>query len=134
MNPRAIAHAFVVLTCAASIVAPTPHRARAETAAAKDPADALMKKMLDAVKANAYEAFVADGTPKLKTLNKGAFGLVSAHFGPLLAKGYKTTLLAKLRKPDNTIHLWKLEPAGAKEDFEIRMVLKDGKIDAFSIH
>jgi hypothetical protein len=105
----------------------------AATIPAKDPADALMKKELDALKANDYAAFVVDGTPKLKSLPKGSFALVSAHFGPMLAKGYKTTFLANVRKLDHTIHLWKLEPAGAKEDYEIRMVTQNNLIDAFSI-
>ena len=114
---------------------------------AADPADPLMKKMLDALKANRYDDFVADGTPKLKSLGKQSFALVSAHFAPLLLAGYKTTYLAKLDKPDLTISLWKLEPNGASsssasatskkkgahEDFEIRLILKAGKVDSFSI-
>jgi hypothetical protein len=102
---------------------------------AKDPADALMKKMLDAVKAASYEDFIADGTPRMKAGGKSAFGVASAHFAPLLLKGYKTTYLTRLRKLDHAVSLWKLEPAGASEDYEIRVVLqlKDGKVDDFRI-
>jgi hypothetical protein len=100
---------------------------------AKDPADALMKKMLDAVKAGSYEAFVADGTPTMKSLGKSSFGIASAHFAPVLKKGYKTTYLARLRKKDAAMTLWKLEPNGGDEDYEIRVVLKDGKVDAFTM-
>jgi hypothetical protein len=100
---------------------------------AKDPGDALMKGLLDALKANDYAAFVADGTAKHKASAKAAFGRSSARFGPMLMKGYKTTVLTILRKPDVTIHLWKLEPAGADEDFELRLVMKDGKVDSFSV-
>src|SRR4051812_45451358 len=96
---------------------------------AKDPADAFMKKMLDAVKAGSFEAFVADGTPKMKeAAGKSAFGVASAHFAPMLLKGYKTTYLGTLRKTGRTLHLWKLEPAGAAEDYEIKLVLKGGKV------
>ena len=104
-------------------------------APAKDPADALMKKMLDAVKAASYEDFIAEGTPKMKAAGKSAFGIASAHFAPLLLKGYKTTYLTRLRKGDRAVSLWKLEPAGAAEDYEIRVVLqvKDGKVDDFRI-
>ena len=102
---------------------------------AKDPADALMKKMLDAVKAGSYELFVADGTPKMKELGKSSFGVASAHFAPLLRKGYKTTALGTLRKTGRTLHLWKLEPAGAPEDYEIRLATstQNGKVDGFWI-
>src|SRR6266700_758442 len=96
---------------------------------AKDPADALMKRMLDAVKAGSYEDFVADGTAKMKAgAGKSAFGVASAHFAPLLRKGYKTTYLARLRKPDHAISLWKLEPAGESEDFLVRVVLEGTKV------
>lgn len=100
---------------------------------AKDPADALMKKMLDAVKAGSYEAFVADATPHMKAAARSAFGVASAHLAAQLLKGYKTTALGTLRKAGSTVHLWKLEPAGAAEDYEIRLVLEDGRVDGFSI-
>ena len=101
--------------------------------AAKDPADALMKKMLDAIKAGSYEDFVADGTAKMKTGGKSAFGVASAHLAPLLMKGYKTTYLGRLRKTGHAISLWKLEPAGAPEDYLVRVVLADHKVDGFWI-
>lgn len=119
--PAAFAAALAFLT-AATPVAP-----------AKDPADAFMKKGLDALKANDYAAFIKDGTPKLKSLPKPSFALVSAHFGPMLAKGYKTTYLTRLRKQGHAISLWKLEPEGAAEDFELKVIVEDGKVDAFSI-
>src|SRR6267154_870476 len=101
---------------------------------AKDPADAVMKEMLDAVKAASYEAFVADGTPRMKASGgRSAFGVASAHFAPMLRKGYKTTYLARVRKPDHAISLWKLEPAGASEEYIVRVVMRDGKVDDFRI-
>jgi hypothetical protein len=100
---------------------------------AKDPADALMKKMLDAVKAGSYEDFVADGTAKMKAAGKSAFGVASAHFAPLLRKGYKTTYLGRLLKTGHALSLWKLEPAGAPEDYLVRVVLADHKVDGFWI-
>jgi hypothetical protein len=139
MTLRVLVAAAAFALVASSPLAVAPARAEAPAPAPPyDPADALMKKLVDAVKADAYADFVADGTPRLKSISKGAFGLLSARFRPMLLQGYKTTFLAKLRKLDGTIHLWKLEPAGAKEDFEIRLVLvKDGKnagkVDAFSI-
>jgi hypothetical protein len=92
-----------------------------------------MKKGLDALKANDYAAFVADGTAKHKGLTKASFALVSARFGPMLSKGYKTTYLARLRKQGHAISLWKLEPEGAAEDFELEVSVEAGKVDGFSI-
>jgi hypothetical protein len=53
--------------------------------------------------------------------------------GTKLLQGYKTTSLGMLRKPDGDLHLWKLEPAAAREDFEIRLLMKDGQITSFAI-
>jgi hypothetical protein len=132
MNGRTL---VLALALVAPVVLASPGNAAPgeKLVPAKNPADALMKKGLDAVKANDYAAFVADGTAKEKSLSKASFNLVSVHFAPMLLKGYKTTFLATLRKPDNTTHLWKLEPAGGKEDFVIKLVVIDGKVDAFSI-
>src|SRR3954454_6695354 len=110
-----------------------PNEPIAPLVPAKDPADALMKKMLDAVKAGSFEAFIADGTAKMKDGGKTPFGVASAHFGPLLRKGYKTTYFGTLRKPGHSVHLWKLEPAGGSEDFEIRLALEGGKVAGFWI-
>jgi hypothetical protein len=134
MNLRALVVALPLLLPVA--LAPSGRAGAApvgKLAPAKDPADAQMKKLLDAVKTNDYAAFLADGTPKQRSLDKRSFNLVSVHFAPMLLKGYKTTFLATLRKPDNTTHLWKLEPAGGKEDFVIKLVVIDGKVDVFSI-
>jgi hypothetical protein len=116
------------------VSAPLAPRAVAADAVvpAKDPADALMKSALDALKANTFDLYVADGTPALRA-GKPAFERLRGRFAPMLLKGYKTTFLAKLRKTDHTLELWKLEPAGASEDYEIRLVMKDGKVDGFSI-
>jgi hypothetical protein len=102
-------------------------------APAKDPADAPMKRMLDAVKAGSYDDFVAGGTGKFKAGGRTPFGVASAHFAPMLMKGYKTTYLCRLRKADHAVSLWKLEPAGAPEDYVIEVALKDGKVDGFRI-
>ncbi|MDB4982962.1 MAG: hypothetical protein JWM82_3714 [Myxococcales bacterium] len=130
MNPRMNLRALsLALSLGVSVAGGAS--ARAETVVpAKDPADALMKSLLDALKANDYAGFVAEGTAKHTASGKAAFARLGARFGPLLMKGYKTTVL---QKPDASIHRWKLEPAGSTQPFEIELVTKDGKVDAFSI-
>ena len=97
----------------------------------KDPADAPMKALLDALKSGAYDLW-RETAPKLPG-GKPAFEALRARVGALLLKGYKTTSLGMLRKPDGDLHLWKLEPAGAREDFEIRVLMKDGQVTSFTI-
>jgi hypothetical protein len=117
------------------VAAPAP-RAAAQVeriVPAHDPADALMKKMLDALKADAYDLYVEGATPRLRAHGRAEFAPLRARFGALLRDGYKTTVLGSLRKPGRTVALWKLEPADGPEDFEVRLTLEDGRVDAFSI-
>ncbi|HEX4405169.1 MAG TPA: hypothetical protein VH560_10105 [Polyangia bacterium] len=97
----------------------------------KDPADAPMKALLDALKSDAYVLWT-ETAPKLSG-GKLAFEALRARVGARLLKGYKTTPLGTLRKPDGEVHLWKLEPAAAREDFEIRLVMKDAQVTSFAI-
>jgi hypothetical protein len=98
---------------------------------AKDPADAPMKALLDALKAGAYDLW-RDTAPKLPG-GKAAFESLRARMGARLLKGYKTTAVGTLRKPDGDLHLWKLEPAASREDFEIRLLMKDAEVESFTI-
>jgi hypothetical protein len=98
---------------------------------AKDPADAPMKALLDALKAGAYDLW-RDTAPELPG-GRAAFESLRARLGARLLKGYKTTPVATLRKPDGELHLWKLEPAAAREDFEIRLLMRDGQVRSFTI-
>jgi hypothetical protein len=100
---------------------------------AKDPADAHMKRMLDAVKAKSYDAFVASGTPRMREQGRTAFGVAAAHFAPILMKGYKTTYLGRIHKPDRAISLWKLQPPGGAEDYLVRVVMMGELVDGFWI-
>jgi hypothetical protein len=102
-------------------------------APAKDPADAHMKRMMYAIKSGSYEDFAAAGTPEFKAGGRTPFGVASAHFAPMLVKGYKTTYLCRLHKTDHAISLWKLEPAGAPEDYLIKVVMRGGKVSGFWI-
>jgi hypothetical protein len=97
----------------------------------KDPADAPMKALLDALKSNAYGLWT-ETAPRLPG-GKAAFEALRARVGARLLKGYKTTLLGTLRKPDGDLHLWKLEPSAAREDLEIRLLMKDGQVTSFAI-
>ncbi len=97
----------------------------------KDPADAPMKALLDALKSGAYGLWT-EMAPKLPG-GRPAFEALRARVGARLLKGYKTTLLGTLRKPDGDLHLWKLEPAAAREDFEVRLLMKDGQVTSFTV-
>jgi hypothetical protein len=131
--PSAFVVALVASAAAVTFVAPAARvSAQVEhVLPAKDPADAPMKALLDALKSGAYGLW-SETAPKLPG-GKPTFEALRARVGARLLKGYKTTLLGTLRKPDGDLHLWKLEPAGAREDFEIRLLMKDAQVASFTI-
>jgi hypothetical protein len=131
MNVRVVAAVGVLAVLAAAPVSRVTAQVE-QVLPAKDPADALMKRMLDALKADSYDLWV-DTAPKLRSMSKPAFEAFRARYGPMLLKGYKTTYLATLRKGELAVHLWKLEPAGATEDFEVRLSMRDGAVGALGI-
>ena len=112
---------------------PAPRVARAEPATvAKDPADVLMKKLLDALKADAYDLWL-ETAPKMRAVSKATFESLHARYGPMLLKGYKTTYLGARRDKEFTVHSWKLEPAASQETFEVRLTTRDDQVEAFAL-
>jgi hypothetical protein len=128
---RSLAMALALLT-PALVAKSAPAGDAGVVVPAKDPADAFMKAMLDALKANDPVGFVAAGTPRLKAMKKSTFAAMSARFAPMLLRGYKTTVLGEKPVRGGATHLWRLELAGG-EAFEIEVVTKADKVDAFSI-
>jgi hypothetical protein len=113
-------------------VAVAPGRAGADgSEPAKDPADTLMKGLLDSLKSNSYPLFGKVFSQQDK-LSQPTFERLSRQWAPQLLKGYKTTFLTRLRKLTEEIQMWKLEPAGSAEDYALIVTLKDGRISAFS--
>jgi hypothetical protein len=128
MTLRALAFASLLVACAPRLVG----AAGPETLVpAKDPGDALMKGLLDALKSNSYALFGTVFSPETK-LSQPAFERLSRQWAPQLLKGYKTTFLTTLRKPTEELELWKLEPAGSAEDYALIVTFKGGRIAAFS--
>jgi hypothetical protein len=112
---------------------PAPRVACAEPATvAKDPADVLMKKMLDALKADAYDLWL-ETAPKMRATSKATFESLHARYGPMLLKGYKTTYLGARRDKGLEVHSWKLELAASQETFEVRLTTREDRVETFAI-
>jgi hypothetical protein len=108
-----------------------PADAREKSSAVASQFEPVVTRMLEAVKANSYEDFIAAGGDKFKATAKPSFSTASGYFGPMLKKGYKTTFLTTLRKDDHELLLWKLAIPGGKDDFEVRIAIVNGKVDGF---
>jgi hypothetical protein len=133
MTSRVVVAAAVLVVAAAS-AAPLPSARAAGAEAvepAKEPGDALMKSLLDALKSGSYALYGSVAASESK-LSQPSFERLSREWAPQLLKGYKTTYLGKVRKVDHDLDLWKLEPAGAPEEVVLTVSLKGGRISAFS--
>jgi hypothetical protein len=103
--------------------------------AADDPAEAMVKKMLEATKNKSYDAFLADADDTVRAkLTRQQFDAVANLVGPRLKQGYKLSYLAKLRKGEYATHLWKVEFSDGKDDSLVTMSVKDGKVAGIFIN
>lgn len=105
----------------------------AATAFAAEPEDpaaqAIMKRLVEAVKNRSYDDFVADADDRVKqALTKQMFEGVCGQLSPTLREGYKTVYLGKLRKQGLMTHLWRLETKQGQEDLLVRVSIKDGHV------
>jgi phage-related tail fiber protein len=104
-------------------------------ARAIDPDPAVKKtfeKLIDAVKANDRDAFIADGTEAVKKgVTEEVMEVLSKQLGARLKKGYEATYLCQLKQASHQVHLWKVTFKDGGDDIVIRVALKDGKVDGF---
>jgi hypothetical protein len=111
--------------------------AKPATAAPTAPAaaEAVLLKMIEAVKAQSYDDFLADADANLKLrLSRQQFeGMCGLYTAPL-KKGYKLEYLGQLRQRGTLVHLWKITTADTTDETLLRLVLKDGKAIGFSVH
>ncbi len=97
-----------------------------------DAPEGLMKKLMEAVKKNAYEDFIIECDETVRAaLTKQQFEGVSSMMSPSLQPGYKTTYLGKIRRKGLYTYLWKLDPGGNKDETLINMSIKDKKVAGF---
>jgi len=94
--------------------------------------EANMKKMLTAIQSNSYDDFLAPGDAAFKSgMNKQMLDGVSTQIGPRMKQGYHATFLGKLNQQGYTVYLWKLEFNDRKDDYLVKMAVKDGKVGGF---
>jgi hypothetical protein len=92
----------------------------------------MVKKLLAAVKANDYDAFVAQGNATVKAgLTKQMLEGVSAQLASRMEKGYDSLYFGALKQQECEVYLWKLTYKDGGDDTLVKLVLKDGKVAGF---
>lgn len=107
----------------------------ARGAAARDDATAppevqkLLARMIDAVKAESYEAFLADADANLKThLSRQQFEGICGLYTQPLKKGYTLGYFGRLKQHGYLVYVWKITSTGAEDDALIKLAVKDAKV------
>ena len=124
MNKRT----FLTLVPALALFLLAPHAARAAVAAPAE-ADRLLLKLIEAVKAESYDAFLSDADANMKKqLSRQQFeGLCGLYTKPL-KQGYTLSYFGQLRQRGMAVYVWKVATPGAPDEALVRLWLKDGKV------
>jgi hypothetical protein len=124
MNKRT----FLSVLSALALLVSVPRDVRAEGSAPPD-AEKLLARLIDAVKTESYDAFLADADASMKKqLSRQQFeGLCGLYTKPL-KKGYSLTYFGQLMKKGMVVYVWKVAAVAAPEEVLVRMAVKDGKV------
>lgn len=80
-------------------------------------ATSLFRELLEAIKAGAYDDYVAKGSAGFKANARSeVFQKAVTAMGPLLAQGYQPTLLGQLRRHDWKVWVFRVELASGADD------------------
>jgi hypothetical protein len=97
--------------------------------------EAILVKMIDAVKAESYDDFVKYASVRLKAqLSHQQFEGICGLYTAPLRKGYKLEYLGQLRQKGTVVLLWKITVTDSPDEALLRLVTKDGKVDGFTVH
>ena len=124
MNKRT----FLALVPALALSLSVPRAARSEGAAPAE-AEKLLLRLIEAVKAESYDAFLSDADANMKKqLSRQQFeGLCGLYTKPL-KQGYTLSYFGQLRQRGMTVYVWRVAAAGAPDEALVRLWLKDGKV------
>lgn len=102
---------------------------------AADPEESVrptLDKMLKAIQANDYAAFVADASDTFKAaMTEQTFAKVNAMFAPRMKKRFECSYLGELKQQGSQVTLWKLAFKDRGDDVLAKLVLKNGKVAGF---
>ncbi len=119
------------LLCSFSLLAGAVRAADAPSPAVQE----LFQKLMDATKANDYDAFVADGDSGFKAgITKQMFEGVSEQIAPRMKEGYQAIYWGQLSQRGYAVYVWKLEFEDRGDAFLARLSVKDGKVAGFLIN
>jgi hypothetical protein len=126
MNARTLLYSLPALALLLLVASTAP--ARAEGPAPPD-VEKVVKKMIEAVKAESYDAFLADADTNLKEhLSRQQFQDTCGRYTQALQKGYTLDYFGQLKQRGMVVYIWKVSVPGESEDALVKLVMKEGKV------
>jgi RNA polymerase sigma-70 factor (ECF subfamily) len=97
--------------------------------------EVLLRHLLAATEANAYEDFLLHASDEMKAaMGKAPFEEAVAQLAPLLRRGFEAEPLGTIRQEGHVVHLWKLVFTGAPADDALaRLAIADGRVAGFLV-
>ena len=97
-------------------------------------ANSIVKILLTATESGNYSDFQQSGDAAFQSgITKEMFSKVSQQLAPVLKSGYELSFLTSLTQQGFNVYLWKITPKTSKDQFIVKLVLKDGKASGFWI-
>jgi hypothetical protein len=128
-------HLLALLVLAVTCLTLGPERTALAAPSPPPGTQAILRKMIEAVKAQSYDDFVVEADARLKSqLTRQQFEGICGLYTEPLRKGYRLEYLGLLRQQGTTVLLWKITVVDSPDETLLRMVMKDGKVDGFSVH
>lgn len=90
-------------------------------------------KLIAAIAAADYAAFVADGDAAFKGLKKEVFDAVASQLVPRFRAGCEVTYLGEMKQLGYQVTLWKLSFKDGGDDALATLSMKDGKVGGYWI-
>lgn len=97
-------------------------------------AERLLGRLIEAVKAESYDAFLADADANMKKqLSRQQFeGLCGLYTKPL-KKGYTLEYFGQLKQRGMPVYVWKVASPGTPDEALVRLWVKDGKVAGVTV-
>jgi hypothetical protein len=120
--------------CALGVLIATASSSAHAAGSAPPAAEKVLLKMIEAVKAESYDAFLADADASMKKqLSHQQFEGICGMYAKALKKGYTLEYFGQLKQRGMTIYVWKVSSPGAKEDVLVKLGMKDGKASTVQV-
>jgi hypothetical protein len=95
---------------------------------------AVSVRMIEAVKARSYQDFLTDADAQLKSqVDRTQFEEICSRYAEPLLKGYRLVYMDHLRRRGTLVLLWKLTLGDSQDEALLRIVMRDGKVEDFSV-